>query len=108
MKRNDFESLSIDELWVVREEAGRALAAKLVAEKRKLEKRLIQLTRQTQVDQNGDRIKRRSYPAVFPKYRNPNQPSETWAGRGKQPRWLAAELGSGKRLDDFRIEPAAA
>jgi DNA-binding protein H-NS len=103
MKRNDLESLSIDELCVFRKDVATALAAKLVAEKRELENRLIQLTRQTQVDQIGDRPKRRSYPAVFPKYRNPNQPSETWAGRGKQPRWLAAELKSGKRLDDFRL-----
>jgi DNA-binding protein H-NS len=37
------------------------------------------------------------------KYRNPERPSETWAGRGKKPRWLAAHLKSGKRMDDFRI-----
>ena len=41
--------------------------------------------------------------AVAPKYRNPANPSETWAGRGKQPRWLAAQTGAGKRLEDFLI-----
>ena len=46
---------------------------------------------------------RRPYPQVFPKYKNPAQPSETWSGRGKQPHWLTAELRSGKKLDDFRI-----
>jgi DNA-binding protein H-NS len=107
MKRNDFESLSIDELWVFRERVAGALAAKLVAEKHRLENRLIQLSGQTGADQTGNRTKRR-YPPVFPKYRNPKRPSETWAGRGKQPRWLAAEIGSGKRLDDFRIGSAAA
>jgi DNA-binding protein H-NS len=50
---------------------------------------------------------RRPYPAVVPKYRNPDRPSETWAGRGKKPRWLAAQLKSGKRIDDFRIWHAA-
>jgi len=50
---------------------------------------------------------RRPYPPVPPKYRNPDQPSETWAGRGKQPRWLVAKLGSGKRIDDFKIKKAA-
>jgi DNA-binding protein H-NS len=49
---------------------------------------------------------RRRYPPVRPKYRNPARPSETWAGRGKQPRWLKAQLGSGKKLDDFRIRPS--
>jgi H-NS histone family len=28
---------------------------------------------------------------VFPKYRNPDQPAETWTGRGKQPRWPTAK-----------------
>jgi DNA-binding protein H-NS len=50
---------------------------------------------------------RRPYPVVVPKYRNPEQPSETWAGRGKTPRWLAAQLKSGRRIDDFRIRHAA-
>jgi H-NS histone C-terminal domain len=51
---------------------------------------------------------RRPYPQVFPKYRNPAEPSETWAGRGKKPRWLTAQLKSGKRIDGFRIDLAAA
>ncbi len=50
---------------------------------------------------------RRPYPVVVPKYRNPEQPSETWAGRGKTPRWLTAQLNSGRRIDDFRIRHAA-
>ena len=41
--------------------------------------------------------------SVAPKYRNPANPSETWAGRGKQPRWLAAQTGAGKKLEDFLI-----
>jgi DNA-binding protein H-NS len=40
---------------------------------------------------------------VAPKYRNPKNPSETWAGRGLKPRWLAAAIKSGKKLDDFLI-----
>jgi DNA-binding protein H-NS len=103
MKEIDFKSLSIDKLWCFREEVATALAAKMVAERSVLEDRLRQLNRQTHVDQMGKTPKRRSYPTVYPKYRNPHRPSETWAGRGKQPRWLAAELKSGKRLDDFRI-----
>lgn len=41
---------------------------------------------------------------VAPKYRNPANPAETWAGRGKQPRWLAALTGAGRKLDDFLIK----
>ena len=41
---------------------------------------------------------------VAPKYRNPSNPKETWAGRGKQPRWLAAQTGNGRKLEDFLIK----
>jgi DNA-binding protein H-NS len=101
MKKNDFESLSIDELWALREEIVAVLGAKMLAEKRVLEKRLSKLDGQTQVDLTSKT--RRPYPPVQPKYRNPNKPFETWSGRGRRPRWLTAQLRSGKRLDDFLI-----
>jgi DNA-binding protein H-NS len=42
---------------------------------------------------------------VAPKYRNPENPSETWAGRGVKPRWMQALLARGKSMDDFKIAP---
>lgn len=41
---------------------------------------------------------------VAPKYRNPNDASETWTGRGRKPNWLVAELDAGRDQEDFRIE----
>ena len=41
--------------------------------------------------------------AVEPRYRNKNNPADTWTGRGKQPRWLVAELEKGAKLEDFLI-----
>ena len=40
---------------------------------------------------------------VAPKYRNPENPAETWTGRGMKPRWLAAQLAAGKTADEFLI-----
>ncbi len=40
---------------------------------------------------------------VAPKYRNPANPKETWAGRGQQPRWLSALTAKGRKLEDFLI-----
>jgi len=40
---------------------------------------------------------------VKPKYRHPKSKA-TWSGRGKTPRWLAAELKGGKRKEDFLIK----
>jgi DNA-binding protein H-NS len=38
-----------------------------------------------------------------PRYRNPKNRKETWAGRGNRPRWLVAALRSGKKLEAFAI-----
>ncbi len=40
---------------------------------------------------------------VPPKYRNPDNATETWAGRGQQPRWLAAEVAKGRKVEDYLI-----
>lgn len=41
--------------------------------------------------------------SVAPKFQNPENPSETWAGRGLRPRWLVAAIKGGKKLEDFAI-----
>lgn len=40
---------------------------------------------------------------VKPKYRNPADPSQTWSGRGKRPRWFNAALSAGKKEKDLLI-----
>ena len=107
MKQAYFKSLSTDELWLLHEKITAKLARKLAAEKKMLEERL-RLLKKAPVEQAVRPSERRPYPPVFPKFRNPDEPSETWAGRGKQPRWLRKQLGSGKRIDDFRIASSVA
>jgi DNA-binding protein H-NS len=111
MRKLDLEAMDFDELWLLHEELTKILSEKMTAEKLELEKRLAQLNRPEQSRDAGnpltetrtDRPPRRKYPRVLPKYCNPTAPTETWSGRGKQPRWLVAALQSGHKLEDFRI-----
>lgn len=115
MKDNDLETMSIDDLWSLHEMVSKILSARIVSEKRELEKRLAYLNRGKEtiargaelVSGNGEEKPRRKYPRVLPKYRNPSLPSETWSGRGKQPRWLVAALKSGRKMVDFEIGATA-
>jgi DNA-binding protein H-NS len=110
-KKFNLDALSIDEMWQLHEEINALLSIRLTAEKRELEKRLAQLRREKesrQLESADSQEKdapreRRKYPRVFAKYRNPNEPSETWSGRGKQPRWLTAALDAGHTIDEFVI-----
>ena len=43
---------------------------------------------------------------VLPKYRNPDNPAESWSGRGHRPRWLEAQLAAGKTLAELEITSA--
>jgi DNA-binding protein H-NS len=99
MKRTELDRMKTDDLWLLHVEVSQLLQRRIQTEKLRLEERLKLL--------RAPGSERRSYPPVPPKYRNPDQPSETWAGRGKRPRWLVAQLGTGKRIDDFRIKKAA-
>jgi len=107
METRDFDLMSTDELWSLHQELATRLAARLTSEKAMLESRLKQLNQQwTSERQAGLMVlkrERRPYPPVVPKYQNPAKTSETWSGRGKQPRWLVDLLKTGKQIDDFRI-----
>jgi DNA-binding protein H-NS len=103
MANSDLKSMSLDELWSLHEFVVGELSRKIMAERATLENRLRQLgSAMASSEGKGARAKR-PYPKVLPKYRNPKNRNETWAGRGKQPRWLAAQLRSGKKLADFLI-----
>jgi DNA-binding protein H-NS len=105
MKPDDLELMSVDELWARHMEIDAVLTRRISAKKKQLDQRLRQLG--SGAFEGNVRRERRPYPRVLPKYRNPDEPSETWAGRGKRPRWLTAKLRSGKKLDDFRIQPSS-
>jgi len=100
MQRRDLKSMTADQLWNLHEELVDELCRKIAAEKVVLEDRLHRLG----ASDDKLKVQHRPYPKVLPKYRNPKNPAETWAGRGRQPRWLRAQLQSGNKLDDFRIE----
>jgi DNA-binding protein H-NS len=99
VKNRNLEMMSTDQLWTLHEEVCAILSTKLDAEKQKLERRLALLDGRIEREQRV----RRAYPKVHPKYRNPERPFETWSGRGKQPRWVSAQLRSGKKVDELLI-----
>jgi DNA-binding protein H-NS len=99
MKDRDLATMSVDQLWTLREEVRAILSTKMDVQKRELERQLARLQGRIENKTNA----RRPYPKVHPKYRNPEMPSETWSGRGRQPHWVSAQLRSGKKVDELLI-----
>ena len=104
----NLKSMSLDRLANLRDQVNSALVAKVADQRRTLESELSKISR---FQVGGARTKagrgRLKGSSVAPKYRNPENATETWAGRGLKPRWLTAALKSGKKLEDFAIATSA-
>jgi len=94
------KAMSISKLMDLREKVDATLASKVSEERRALQSRLMNLGRVGSGAMAGGGGGARA--KVEPKYRNPENPAETWAGRGLRPRWLTAAIKAGKKLEDFR------
>jgi DNA-binding protein H-NS len=105
----NLKSMSISRLTELRHRVEGALASKVIDQRRALESELAKLNRF-----QGAKMPRKAGSGfglrgpVPPKYRNPQNPEETWAGRGLRPKWLTAAIKGGKSADDFLIRGVVA
>jgi DNA-binding protein H-NS len=99
----NLKTMSVDRLLKLKEEVDSILNSKIAEERRAVQDKLSMLDRLVGGGSRAKGVGRGVRGAVAPKYRNPDNPAETWAGRGLKPRWLAAALKSGKKLEDFSI-----
>jgi DNA-binding protein H-NS len=105
------EKLSYTELTELQSRVAEMIDQRRAEEQAKVREKAAQLAAEAgfsleEVVANGRpqaRGKRKGFKVAF-KYRNPKDPAQTWTGRGRQPRWLVAELQKGKNLDAFRIQ----
>lgn len=102
-------SMSFDDLIALRDNVVRIISSKAASARRELEAKLAALDgfgpgtgggAKRGPKPRGSKLKGRKVP---PKYRNPKNREETWAGRGATPRWLRAYLKSGHKLEEFAI-----
>jgi DNA-binding protein H-NS len=91
--------MSVDRLLALRDQIDTLLAERITTERQQLADRLARLDRYSGKGATGSAHK--PLPA---KYCNPDNPRETWAGRGRIPRWMEPALKAGKTKEDFLIE----
>ena len=102
------KTMPISKLQALKSQVEAAISAKVTERRRELESELSKLGGISGGGKRGKPAGHGRMGAVAPKYRNPENPTETWAGRGLKPRWLAAAIKSGKKLEDFLIPGAVA
>ncbi|OTG76443.1 DNA-binding protein [Acinetobacter terrae] len=105
----DISNLSVEELKRLQIEAEALIASKKDQAVEDAYQQILEiadkvgLTIEQILEFGATKRKKSTRKSVEPRYRSKKNPSETWTGRGKQPRWLVAELESGAKLEDFLI-----
>jgi DNA-binding protein H-NS len=104
-KANGLEKMSYAELLEAEAHIARLKIERQNSERAEVRQKLIDMAREhgfeiTELFGRG----RKGKGTVAPKYRDPKNPGNTWTGRGRMPRWMAAALKGGKaKKEDFLI-----
>ena len=127
------DPMTVSELLRLRDKVQTALSRKIQAERQELQRKIDELSklegsgsgdlaslprasiakRRTGRRRGDDSTKANGKPhplkgrTVAPKYRDPENPSQTWAGRGQAPKWLAAYENQGRKREEFLIGAGA-
>ncbi|WP_111861007.1 H-NS family nucleoid-associated regulatory protein [Acinetobacter sp. CFCC 10889] len=105
----DISNLSVEELERLAAQAEALIESKKDQKIEDAYNKIIEiaeaagLTLEQFIEYGSHKRKKTVRKAVEPRYRNKNNAADTWTGRGKQPRWLVAEIEKGAKLEDFLI-----
>jgi DNA-binding protein H-NS len=99
----DLSTLSLAELTDLIANAQQALLAKQKQERKAVIAEIQALAASVGVTVTILEADKATRSKVAPKYRNPDQPTQTWSGRGVKPRWLAALVDAGHDPQEFLI-----
>ena len=100
------ESLDIEELKDLRKTLDRAIASYETRKRQEALSAVEQAAREygfklTELLGIGKAGRRRRSGASTAKYTNPDNPEQTWSGRGRRPQWITDALESGRTLEDL-------
>lgn len=101
----NLDSMSLNELKDLQRNVARAIAS---FEDRKKKEALLAIEEKarelgfTIAELTGSKVTRTRAPAMA-KFANPADPSDTWSGRGRKPKWFSDALSAGKTPADLSI-----
>jgi DNA-binding protein H-NS len=104
---NELENLSEAELANMIANAQRALKERQSSKRREVVAKIREMAASigvtVEINEGEKPATGKRGGKVAPKYRNPNDPEQTWTGRGMKPRWLQALMDQGHDPSEFQI-----
>ncbi|EEE38985.1 DNA-binding protein, H-NS family [Rhodobacteraceae bacterium KLH11] len=102
----DFDKMSRKELLELRGQVEKALKRAETRERKEALKAAENAAAEygfSLSELSGDVAKSAKGPKAAAKYRNPNDPTQTWTGRGRKPQWVHDVLKAGADISDLEI-----
>jgi len=102
----DLEKMSLEELKQLQKDVDKAIKGFEERKRAEAQARLDAVAKEMGFSLNdlmGGKGKK-SKSTLPPKYMHPEDPTLTWTGRGRKPKWLTEALDAGKSLEDFEIQ----
>ena len=105
MAKVNLDKLNLKELHEIRAKAAKQIESRKKSEIKKIRKEINGLIKENGLTLSDiyPSMKPASKITAAPKYRNPDNTEETWAGRGRKPKWLEAKIAAGSKEDEFLI-----
>ncbi len=99
----EYNNLSESELQTVIDEAEKALKEKQENKRKEVIAQIKALAASIDVVVEIQDAEKKPVKKVAAKYRNPDDYSQTWTGRGVAPKWMQTLLKNGRDKSDFLI-----
>lgn len=99
----DLQSLSLQELYTLRDQLNTEVTHRESAEKAEAKKKVQALMAQYGLSADDLGKKAATRKPVAAKYQNPADASQTWTGRGRMPLWVQAYLDNGGALEQLAV-----
>jgi len=98
---SQFETMTLDELLFAEKEIQSLIKKRRAEAKDELLAEFTQKAEKLGIDiKDLVGAKKTKAPVRF---RNPDNKTQSWSGRGNQPKWLKEKLETGAKLEDFKI-----
>jgi DNA-binding protein H-NS len=94
-------TMSVDALLELRDKIGAVLSQRGTELRRQLQR--LDVVGGRSASKSTGKGRARNGGKLPPKYRDPDDRSNVWAGRGALPRWMEAKIKAGAKREDFLI-----
>ncbi|MCW3479561.1 H-NS histone family protein [Neisseriaceae bacterium JH1-16] len=101
----DLSTLDYTQLLDLKNQLDREINARQSEEKAKAKRQILELVKTygLSIDDVLSKAPATTRKPVEAKYRNPDDASQTWTGRGRKPAWVQNYIDAGFKIEDLAI-----